>query len=478
MTTPTEYEGPTEGTPQPHVRYPAVLFQRIFTPRDELRPQRWNWHVLTRRMDYSIRRSSRTPLAPNQVRGLRYFLFDGLFSSFSENLAATFIPLFALAFGATNSEIGILTAAGNLLGTISLFPGARSAELAKSRKAVVLWTGGGVSRLMFVVLTVLPLFVLPRGAAVWIIIAVTAARAFLNNFANPPWTEMVAGLVPSAMRGKYFTSRGQMMGIAALIAAPLGGWLIRALNSGTGNTHFGYQAVFLGSLVFGAASTLSFSRIPEPADTTPRRRHRRGDLRKALRGSPEFAAFIVGAFFWNLSIQVAGPFFNVYMVTDLKTGIEIVGYSTGLTSLATLVGQYLFGRFLDTKGSFWVQRLTGLIIPVLPALWMIAREPYQVYIISLLSGLFWGGYNLSNFNLLLEYSPNEQRPRAVALYQTVVFSSAVIGPLLGGYLIDTFSFRLCFGVSSVGRYIGVGLFLLLFKVLVARTKKHHRPQQE
>jgi len=478
MTTPTESKGPNKDIPQPQVRSPAVQLQRIFTPRDELRPQRWNWHLLTRRMDYSIRRSSRTPLAPHQVRGLRYFLFDGLFSSFSENLAVTFIPLFALAFGATNSEIGILTAAGNLLGTISLFPGARSAELAKSRKAVVLWTGGGVSRLMFVVLTVLPLFVLPRGAAVWIIIIVTAVRAFMNNFANPPWTEMVAGLVPSAMRGKYFTSRGQMMGIAALIAAPLGGWVIRALNTGTGNTHIGYQAVFLGSLVFGAASTLAFSRIPEPVDKARRPPHQRGDLRKALRSSPQFTAFIAGAFFWNLSIQVAGPFFNVYMVSELKTGIEIVGYATGLTSLATLVGQYLFGKLLDTKGSFWVQRLNGLIIPVLPALWMIAREPYQVYIISLLSGIFWGGYNLSNFNLLLEYSPNEQRPRAVALYQTVVFSSAVIGPVLGGYLIDTFSFRLCFGVSSVGRYIGIGLFLLLFKVLVGRAKGNRPPRHE
>ena len=408
--------------------------------------------------------------------GLRYFLFDGLFSSFSENLVASFVPLFALAFGATNAEIGILTAAGNLLGTVALFPGARSAERTKSRKRVVLWSGGGISRIMFLLLSLLPLVIPSRSAAVWMIIAITAIRAFMNNYSNPPWTEMVADLVPTSMRGRYFTSRGQLMGIAALVAAPVGGWIIHALDTGPHQVTFGYQVLFIAAFAFGAASTFSFSRIPEPESSVASRPvHRRGDLRRAISGSPIFLAYVAGAFIWNLSIQIAGPFFNVYVVSELKASAYVVGYSAGLTSLATLVGQYIFGRLLDTKGSFWVQKVTGLIIPILPALWMMVRQPYEVYFISLLSGIFWGGYNLSNFNLLLDYSPESQRPRAVALYQTVVFSSAVIGPLIGGYLIDAVSFQFCFGMSAVGRILGIGLFLTLVRIIASRRPA--TPQQ-
>jgi dipeptide/tripeptide permease len=49
----------------------------------------------------------------------------------------------------------------------------------------------------------------------------------------------------------------------------------------------------------------------------------------------------------------------------------------------------------------------------------------------------------------------------VALYQTAVFSSAVVGPLLGGYLADTVSFKLIFGLSSIGRLAGTLLFIWL-----------------
>ena len=82
-------------------------------------------------------------------------------------------------------------------------------------------------------------------------------------------------------------------------------------------------------------------------------------------------------------------------------------------------------------------------------------------IINTLSGFLWAGYNLSNFNLLLELTPDEQRPRAVALFQTAIFGSAVVGPLLGGYLADAIGFRFIFGLSSAGRLLGMALFLWL-----------------
>ncbi|HUX11614.1 MAG TPA: MFS transporter [Spirochaetia bacterium] len=461
----TSRPGETNDAPKNRaVRFPYPIFQRLFSPRDHLRPQRWNWSLFNEQLDRAVRRTSAEPLETEHVGGLRHFLLDGFFSSFSENLAITFVPIFALAFGASNSQIGLLTALANLLGTLSLFPGAALSERTRSRKRVVLITAGGASRILFLLLTALPFFVLPAQAAIWIVIIVNAGRTFLNNYANSPWTDMVADLVPDHMRGRYFTTRGQLMGIAALLAAPIGGWMIQTLVGGPHHGFAGYQLVFFAAFAFGAVSTYAFSRIPEVnAVGRPRIRHRRGDLRRSVRENPQFVAFLAGALVWNISIQVAGPFFNVYLVSDLKAGVEVVGYSAGVTSLTTLLGQYLFGRLIVSRGSYWVQKVTGILIPILPALWIVIREPYQVYFISVFSGILWGGYNLSNFNLMLEYSPASQRPRAVALYQTVVFSSAVIGPLIGGILIDIFSFNFCFGVSAGGRVIGTALFLALLR---------------
>ena len=108
-----------------------------------------------------------------------------------------------------------------------------------------------------------------------------------------------------------------------------------------------------------------------------------------------------------------------------------------------------------------IQRATGLMIPVLPALWIIVSEPYQIYLIEALAGFLWAGYNLASFNLLLELSPESERQSAVALYQTVVFAAAVLGPLVGGYLAEAFGYRLVFATSAVVRLLGIALFIRL-----------------
>jgi len=49
----------------------------------------------------------------------------------------------------------------------------------------------------------------------------------------------------------------------------------------------------------------------------------------------------------------------------------------------------------------------------------------------------------------------------VALYQTAVFGTAVLGPLVGGYLADLSGYRLIFGLSSAGHFLATILFLWL-----------------
>lgn len=466
------YSQPTGNDRKAGDRFPFALLQRVFVPRIDLRPQRWNWSALTAPLDRSIQKDSGTALESHAVTGLRYFWLDGTFSSFSENLAAGFIAIFALAYGATNTQIGVLTALTNLAGALALFPGAAYSERVGRRKPVIVATGGWSARIIFLLLCIVPLFVLPGTVAIWLIIILSAARSFMGSFANPPWTSMAADLVPPDMRGKYFSGRAQAMGVAALIAAPFGGWLIKELNGSHPFPLAGYQVTFLIAFAIGTAATVCFSRIPEVrGDGVHRPKHKRGDLRKALRQSPDFMAFLVGAFIFNFSIQIAGPFFNIYLIKDLHASVDIVGYSAGATSVATLFGQWLFGKYLDTKGSFWVQKITGILIPLLPIMWIVMWEPAQVYIISLASGFLWGGYNLSNFNLLLEYAPDEQRQRAVALYQVVVLTSAIVGPLIGGAIIEAVSYKFGFLVSAVGRLVGVVAFLSMYAAMIRRPDR-------
>jgi MFS family permease len=164
---------------------------------------------------------------------------------------------------------------------------------------------------------------------------------------------------------------------------------------------------------------------------------------------------------WNLALQIAAPFFNVYLVRHLGAGAGTVGVLAGVNTLFGLLGSGLFGRVMDRLGALKTQALTGLLIPIIPTLWIWITAPWQVGVLEAYAGLVWAGYNLANFALLLELTPDSHRSQAVALYQTVVFASAVIGPLLGGWLADAFGFHVIFGASGAGRLLGILLYVWL-----------------
>jgi DHA1 family multidrug resistance protein-like MFS transporter len=92
-------------------------------------------------------------------------------------------------------------------------------------------------------------------------------------------------------------------------------------------------------------------------------------------------------------------------------------------------------------------------------MWVFVTEPWQVILINLPAGIFWTGFNLTAFNLLLELAPAEARADATALYQFMVIGAAVVGPLLGGALADHYGFQAAFGVSAFGRLLGALAFL-------------------
>jgi MFS family permease len=441
--------------------WPKTLVQRrINATVDHLRPQRWNWYGLVRPLDRSLAHQVKEPLAPGRLRSLRYFWLDGLFAATSENFYLGYIALFALAYGANNSQVGLLAAVANLLGMLSLFPGARLVEQAEQRKRVVVWSAGIFGRVTLIGLAVIPFIFSRPDLAIVAIIIVDSLRSFMANLANPGWTSLVADLVPEPIRGRFFASRNTAMGVAALLIAPLAGRIISLTNTRLDSPFAGYQVVFLFAFLFGLVSTFFFNRIQEPRPVKAvRMKHQRGDLRRSLRYNPRLVGLILSALVWNTALQMAAPFFNIYLVSELGATTLTIGILAGIASLTALFGQRVFGQLLDKKGAFWVQVTTGLLIPILPLVWAIITAPWQVGIINAFSGFLWAGYTLSNFNLLLELTPDDHRPRTVALFQTAVFGSAVVGPLLGGFLADAVGFRFIFGTSSIGRFAGIALFL-------------------
>jgi MFS family permease len=395
-------------------------------------------------------------------QNLRWFWFDGVFAQASEAILVSYLSLFVLALGASRAQIGLMSALSSLSSALLLLPGAALVERWGRRKQIVLFSGGGAARATLLLLALVPL-AFAGPTAVYLAIAAAVARSAIVNLGVPAWMSLTADLVPLSWRGRYFSARNMAMGVVGMVTTFFVGQLITRLG-----TPAGYQWAMGLAFAIGLGATFSFAHIKEPASSAqpqPSGRGSRLDFLRHLSAHPDFLSFCATAALWNFSLNVAGPFFNVYLVEDLKANAGIIGTLSVVSSLAALPGQRLFGRLNDRWGAHRVQLVTGLLIPLLPPVWALTRSPWHAVPLNLAGGFLWAGYGLASFNFLLTLIPEDRRPRYSALYQIIVMAALAGGAAVGGTIADAWGYRTIFVLSGIGRFGAA----LLFARFVRRT---------
>ncbi len=391
---------------------------------------------------------------PAQAKGMRMFWWDGLFASVPVTLLLQYLPLFAVAYGASNAEVGLMAAGAGLGAALAFLPGAWLSDLWRRRKTFVVLTSGLLARAPFAAFVLLP-FVADGEAALRAIIFLTVIQAFLTSLGTPAWTSLAADIVPLSIRGRYFAWREFIYGAGGMVAAPVAGLMVALWGKPEG-----WQGVWLLALAAGGLSAWVFSLIPEEARPRPSAEASAGPPWHAtMLRDANFLIFGGTVFLWNISLYAAAPFFNVYLVENLDASEVWVGGLAAVASAFGLVGQAMFGRLLDARGSRWLMAVCGLFIPFLPWAWYVIDAPWQIIFVNAVGGIAWAGYILGSFNFLLIVSPPEQRRYYAAAYHTLVFLSAAVGPLIGGVMAQSYSIRALFVISGAGRLAAHVLFL-------------------
>ena len=299
-------------------------------------------------------------LAESTRRNLRWFFVDGVFAAASDSIPITYFTLYLVALGATDKQIGLYSSLTNLAGALFLFPGVWLVERFGRRHGWTVIFGGIFGRLFLLMFALLP-FWFSGLQLIWILIAFAVARSIVGNLAFPAWMSLTADLVHQDGRGRYFGVRGFAATIASMLVVFLAGRSITTLGAPEG-----YQWVLLVSFVLGMASTYSFAKIRDPrpdhrtsTSLTPR------SIYEDLRASPLFVALCSAAALWSFSLNIAAPFYSVYMVNELGFTAAMVGTVTIVSSFSRLLTQRKAGEYADRLGSRVMQVVTMLLIPFL-----------------------------------------------------------------------------------------------------------------
>jgi len=388
---------------------------------------------------------------------LYWFFFDGLFASACDNIVITYITLYILALGATRGQVGLMSSLSSLCAALFLFIGAALVERYGHRKEITLIFGGGGSRLAILALALLPSLIKGQ-AGVWIAILLSVTRDAFGNLAFPAWMSVTADVVPMEGRGRYFGSRNFVMGLSGMLAILLVGELITRIS-----IPLGYQIAFGLAFLIGMISTLSFSHLRDPKGNDVIERTSSSFspriILQELRNHPGFLALSLVMAFWNFSLNIAGPFFNVYMASSLKFTASMVGIASIVSTIASMLIQRRVGHLSDRWGPRKVQLISMFLIPILPLSWILITKLWQVVLLNTFGGAIWGAFNLVSFNFLLSLTPDTQRARYSAIYQILVMLALAGGAAVGAWVVTKWGYQAIFLCSAIGRGIAVFLFV-------------------
>jgi MFS family permease len=314
-------------------------------------------------------------------------------------------------------------------------PAAWSTALIGRRRAAV--TLVAASRQMMLPLAVLPLFAPSELTAQAVLLVVAALSAVLGVLGNNAWVSWMGELVPRRIRGRYFGRRTALCTIAGATASAAAGVALD-WAAPRGATGVMLAALQLCAAAGGVVTTILMLRQHDPgrgAEATPL------SLAAALRPlrDPSARGLLVYVLAWNLATGVAGSFFALYMLQDLRMGFTLVAlHGIGLAAARVLAAP-LWGRLIDRLGARPVLIACAFGISVIPLVWLFATPAFlwPLLVDAVLAGVLWGGHNLAMFVVPMTATPQRGRPFYVAAIAMTGGIAFTIATASGGLLAET-----------------------------------------
>ena len=382
----------------------------------------------------------------------------------------------ALHLGLSPQLVALL---GALPFTAHLFqlPGAFATSRLGSRRVAL--ASVGISRQLFLPLALLPWLPLSPAGAQRLLLVVAVAHHAISILGNNAWTAWMADMVPARLRGRYFGRRTASCTVASGLASLGAGLLLDRAGSARGNS-LALSALALLACAAGALSTVLMARQHS-------RRARRVPLARAARQSiaparhPRGQRLLAFSFGWSSAVGLAGPFFTIYLVRDLRAGYAVGAlYAAGLAG-ARVLSAPIWGRAIDRAGPRAVLLLCSLGLAASPVLWLLAAEGrlWPIALDALAGGIFAAGHALAMFALPLAVAPERERPFwhagfAVAGGAGYAVASALAGHAAASPLAACLDspIRLLLVLSAVARVAAAGLAALLDdEPVIAAPKK-------
>ncbi len=361
---------------------------------------------------------------------LRHSLKDAAAFATMTGIGETYFSAFALFLKASTPQIGLLASLPPLLASFVQLFSAWLGRLTGRRKAIVL-TGASLQGLTLLPLALLP--VLFSEYAVPLLIASIVIYQCGAHLSTPQWGSMMGDIVPSRRRGRFFARRTRIVSLVTFVSLIAGG-LILQISSSYGQTVYGFLCIFGIAMLARMISVYHLSKMHDPPGHVAALEIPLGaGWWQRLRQS-NFARFSLFFALMQFSVAIASPFFTVYMLRDLQFSYLAFMGNTGMSIFVQFLTLNQWGRISDIFGNRRILATTGVLVPLMPLLWVFSSNYWYLLGVQALSGLTWAGFTLSASNFLYDLIARDKRATFLAIHNVLASTGIFAGAMLGGYL--------------------------------------------
>lgn len=365
-----------------------------------------------------------------------------------------FLNVYVARLGASNIEMGLLSAGPALISLFIAIPIGRWLErrpLIRTTYLTSIWF-----RLGYVVMVLLPWFLPPVtqiGAYVLLVLIMSIPGTALAIGFNAT----LAATVPPDWRAHVIGRRNALMSLSMTVTSLFSGQLLDHIAP-----PLNYQIVFGLGAIGAALSTVFLGRIqpigPQAAAPLKSSNGNGRALRFDLLRGP-FGLVLVAYLLFYLGQATPVPLFAKMQVDQLKLSDGVISIGTAAFNGLMLIGSLQLARLTRRFGHRRVFAITALLYGAYPLLLGLAENNVLFFAASILGGAITGIMGGAQVNRLMERIPNDDLPAHMALNNMAGNIALLTGSMLGPLLADAFGLREAL-LLSTGLRVLAGVVLI------------------
>jgi len=400
------------------------------------------------------------PINPVQKYNITVNLLDGAFFGLAMGFTSfvTILPLFVRQMTDSALLIGLVPAIHNMGWMLpQLMTSRRISGMRRVKPWVLVATIQ--ERLPFLVLGLVA-WLLPRlgeQTALVITFIVLIWQGLGGGITAAAWQTMISKIIPPQLRGTFYGGQSAAANLLSSGSAILAGIILAKLPSPSD-----FTVLFL---LNGVAMTISWfflSRTVEedslvPEEMEPSRDYWRS-VWNILKEDRNFSWFLIARTFSQFAMM-GTAFYTVYSVDHLGMDEITIGLLTAVYLAAMIVMNPLMGWLGDRLGHLRVIQIATLAAIASALTAWLAPAPGWFFLVFILAAIGNVAFWTISMALILDFGTEQKRPAYIGLANSLIAPSAILAPVLGGWLADHFAYSTTFLVTALmGVFTAVAFF--------------------